>query len=191
MSSPAIEVLILCAKSKLKFNPLSALIEKEEKLGFTHFAIGIIYGGQIVIAEAVWPRPHFISLDDWLKKHDPVFVFKKEVRNQFMMFEMMAWMSVIVTQAFYSVAQLVLIYLGITFPKLKAWSQTVKLNHQHGLICSEFVCLFLNKFFDFQIDKSEDSIGLKEPFDALTNTWVLQNQIQTAALIHAYSKSGP
>lgn len=188
MSSPVIETLIICSKSKRKFNPLGKLIEKEEGLGFSHFSIGVIYEGQFLISEAVYPHPRFISLNDWLKINEPVFIFRKEIKNQALMFKMLCWMAITCTSSFYSLAQLILIYIGKKFPSLKAWSSTVKLNHERGLICCEYIIYFLRTFFDFSIDKSEDSIGLKEPFDELMASWVLLDQIQIAATIDTYSK---
>lgn len=190
MQSPdAIQVLILCSRSKKLFNPLGEIIEKEQKLGFSHYSIAIIYDGQIVISEVKWPRPRFVSITDWLKTNDPIFVFKKEVKNQFLMFKMMSWMSIVCTTAFYSLSQLFLIYAGLKIPAAKKWFESVKLNHDRGLICSEYIINFLHKFFGFEIEKSEDSVGLREPFDALTASWILLDQIQTAAVIEAYSKS--
>lgn len=189
MNSPAIEILVICSRSRKLFNPLGKLIEKEQGLGFSHFSIAIIYDGQILVSEAKYPRPRFVSLNDWLKLNDPVFIFRKEVKNQLLMFKMLSWMSILCTRTFYSIAQLVLIYLAIKVPTLKKWSETVKLNHDNGLICSEYIIEFLEEFFEFEISKSTDSIGLKEPFDALTSTWVLLDPIQTAATIETYSKA--
>jgi len=187
-TTPVIEVLILCSKSKKKFNPLGRLIEKEEGLGFSHFSIGILFEGQFLISEAVYPRPRFISLKEWLKLNEPMFVFRKEIKNQSLMFKMMAWQAITCTASFYSIAQLVLIYIGKLFPSLKNWSETVKLNHERGLICCEYITFYLRTFFDFSIDKSDDSIGLREPFDELTRSWVLLDPVQTAATIEAYSR---
>lgn len=191
MSSPAIEILVICSKSRKLFNPLGKLIEKEQGLGFSHFTIALIYEGQIVLSEAKYPRPRFVSLNDWLKLNEPVFVFRKEVKNQLLMFKMMAWMSILCTKSFYSIAQLVLMYIAIKIPSLKKWSETVKLNHENGLVCSEYIIEFLEEFFDLEIKKSKDSIGLREPFDALTSTWILLDQVQTAATIEVYAKANP
>jgi len=186
MSSPVIELFIICSKSKKLFNPLGKVIEKEEGLGFSHFSIAIAYEGAIVVSEAVYPRPRFISLEDWSKLNEPVFMFRKEVKNQNLMFQMMAWMAITCTTASYSLSQLILIYIGKVFPKLKDWSASVKLNHEHGLICSEYIIRFLNKFFGLEITKSEDSIGLKDPFEALGNSWVLQDPIQMVVIMDVY-----
>lgn len=180
--TPTIEIFIVCSKSKKKFNLLARAIEGEVKLGFTHYAIVFKYDGQLLVSEAVWPRPRFISWEDWVQDREPVFIFRKEVKNQYLMFQMFAWMAILCTKSFYSILQLFLIYLRLRVPFLKSWVDTVKLNHEVGLVCSEYIIRFLNEFFSetFEIQVGVDSIGLKEPFDQLTSHWVLLDEVSTA-----------
>ncbi len=184
MKHPSAEVFVICSKSLKKFNPLATEILKTEGLGFSHYSVGIRYKSEFIICEAIWPRPKFTKWEDWQKLHEPVFIFRKEVLNHFLLFEMTNWLSILCTKSWYSLTQLILIYLGRRIPMLKKWTTTVKLNLDSGLICSELTIRFLNQFFpkDFAIEKSEDSIGLKEPFDQLTARWVLLDSSTVAVL---------
>lgn len=182
--APAAEIFIICSKSKAKMNFLANLIEGEYLLGFTHYSIAIRYDGQTVVSEAVWPRARFVTWDDWIKAHQPRFIFRKEVKNQLQLFEMMNWMAVLCTKSWYSILQLLLIYISLKLPITRKWVGTVKLNNDSGIICCEYVIRFLNKFFtdDFTIEVSEDSIGMREPFDALTQKWILLQPEQMVVL---------
>jgi len=98
-------------------------------------------------------------------------------------------MSIVCTKSYYSISQLLLIYLAIKIPSLKNWSETVKLNHENGLICSEYLIEFMEEFFAFEIKKSPDSIGLKEPFEALTASWVLLDDSQINTVVRFYAET--
>lgn len=167
------KIFIICSKSTLKFNPIGKMIEKRCGLGFTHFSIAIKAKGEIVISEAVWPRPRFISYEDWKKSHTPVYVFMKSTDDKKNLFEQITWMAILCTRSWYSVLQLILIYIGITIKPLTKWTQSVKLNNDQGLVCCEYIVRYLNKFHssDFLVTVSEDSIGMQEPFEAIEKTW--------------------
>lgn len=182
-----IKIHVLYSQSNYKLRPFARVIDWVEKVpgNVTHVSIGIEYGSDFLIWEAHAPRPRFVDWKTWRKLNDPKFIFTKEIKNQVQMFNMIQYLAVEASQAFYSYLQLVLIFLKRLLPRFKKQFEGVILNDYRGLVCSEGVMRFLVKFFpdQFQYRQSYDDLGLRESFQQVSDTWPMMNIELTQALV--------
>jgi len=148
-----IELISCKPKNKL---PLSKIIQDAENVDFSHYAIS--YNGYIYHAK--YPKLKCQTYAEFESFYQPVkkYCFNVPKGKELLVHSYLR--SYIGTP--YSLAQLVLIYIGIIFHGLNKRISLIKLNNKRALICSEFVAMFMKNFFGSEFNESIDTIGLRE-----------------------------
>lgn len=155
-------VWILEATSRKKFNPLARLIMRMQKTNFSHLAIIFFYdNGQSTIYHATWPKPTKCSFEEFFSKYYIQDAYKLQTPINQSYTQLIGMLETLIDdKSFYSIQQLVFIYLQIQFSKLKTVFNMAILNHERGLICSELVARFLHAGWGLMFKSNYDSIDL-------------------------------
>jgi hypothetical protein len=141
----------LCAK-KRGFQPGSWLIQKVEKLPFSHFAISV---DDVSVYEAVHPMSRKVSKPRWLREYEEVEFFEFNISD----YQTSILVEKILNENLhkeYSILQLVSIYLGLFIDELRF----VRWNGRKKLICSEYAAIVIERIFGSRFKMSNDEIGL-------------------------------
>jgi hypothetical protein len=189
-----IYVMFVATTSK---NPIHKFVANKirqvEGLGLiNHMAIGIEFESEMLVFHSVFPRPESTTMKSFLQKNKPILIYKREIKNQLLMFKMLMWLSIKGSHAYYGIVENALIYLKRRFEQLKEYVNVIKTNHDQGLNCTEYGLKFLSWAFpdEFTIERNEDSLGLREAVDACNKNLLLLRQDEINAITVFYeSKS--
>jgi hypothetical protein len=109
--------------------------------------------------EAVWPESHSVPFVEWSAKYRVVRTVTLLVDAS--QNDITAWLNSYTGRP-YSLWQLILIYLNLSFKRINQVTGKVILNHDKELICTEHTGLFLEKFFKIVFTESEDVWSLDD-----------------------------
>lgn len=181
---PNIYITFVENKSKSQIKKFIAQrIRDVEKLGRANHVAIVVESDNIkdcVVFHSVFPRPISQTMKDFLILNEPVLMYKKEVRNQQLLFEIMMWLSIKATHAEYGLTENLLIFIKRTWSQLAEYINVIKVNHDSRLNCSEYAMRFLAWAWpnDFTLERNEDSLGLREVADVCNKQMLLLNQEQ-------------
>lgn len=122
---------------------------------FSHVSLAFNIGGEVKVAESVFPRFRFAKLHEWQKSYRPVTYYSLKVTDD--QFNAILAYAASNDSRPYSVFQIINIGLKRVLPFFARG-----LNHERSLICSEFVARAVSKAFNFPHIDDFDSVGLLE-----------------------------
>lgn len=158
------EFWVIECTSRKKFNILARIIMWLQGINFSHVAIMVTQADHSTdIFEAVYPKARMDSFDGFARRYEikqsyklspPTHMTEIDLRNTLL--------KHVLTDAYYSIAQLLLIYFQIKFKKWGQLFGKIILNHQKGLICSEVLAKMLTDGWGHQFKEQYDTIDLLE-----------------------------
>lgn len=191
---PNIYITFVSCRSK---NPVKQFIAQRirevEKLGKSNHVAIVVESENIkdcVVFHSIFPRPISQTMNDFLKLNEPILMYKREVKNQQLLFEMLMWLSIKATHAEYGILENVLVFIKRTWAHLSEVINVIKLNHDKELNCAEYAMKFLAWAWpkEFEIERNEDSLGLREVASVCNRQMLLLNpeQMQLIKLNNGY-----
>ena len=155
---------VIESTSKKKFNPLARYIMHKQKTNFSHMAILITNGeNKTQVYHATWPLAESLSYEEFISKYEikNIYALTPPLYKEWnQLIELLH--NLVKQKSYYSITQLILIYLKIKFSLLNTALKMAILNHEKGLICSELIARFLNYGWEIQFSISYDSLDLIE-----------------------------
>ena len=153
---------VLESTSRKRFNPLARFIMWKQKTSFSHLAVALFYDtGEGTVYHATWPKPVKCTFEEFFAKYYIQSAYKLKDPTSASYIDLIGMLEVLIEKnQYYSLAQLLFIYLQIECSKLKTVFKMAILNHERGLICSELLARFLHKGWGLGFKSNYDSIDL-------------------------------
>lgn len=151
--------ILLCNSTKWWHGPGEFVIREVEGVDFSHVAIKIVAANTEYVFDSTWPKSKKQSMSEFLQHYSIRKEYGFEVQeSELEVFNFL--MSL--TGKVYPISQLVFIYLRRISSYINKISKGWILNHEKGLICSEYGARVMSKYLGSQFKSDFDSVGLVE-----------------------------